>query len=70
MQCANIAARAGAWSTAHRRAAVLGWLAFVVVVVVVVVLGSAIGTKHIPQDVSGVGESARADQILQSKRAT
>ena len=30
----NIAARAGRWSARHRKAAVLGWLAFVVATLV------------------------------------
>ena len=61
MQRTNLAARAGRWSAQHRRAAILGWLAFVVVAVV---LGGAVGTKHIPQDNNGVGESGRAQQVL------
>ena len=61
MQRTTVAARAGRWSSQHRRAAILGWLAFVVVAVLV---GGAIGTKHIPQDNNGVGESGRAQQIL------
>ena len=61
MQRTNVAARAGRWSSQHRRAAILGWLAFVVMAVFV---GGAVGTKHIPQDNNGVGESGRAQQIL------
>jgi uncharacterized membrane protein YdfJ with MMPL/SSD domain len=61
MQRTNLAARAGRWSSQHRKAAILGWLAFVVVAVV---LGAAVGTKHIPQDNNGVGESGRAQQVL------
>ena len=61
MQRTNLAARAGRWSAQHRRAAILGWLAFVVVAVV---LGGAVGTRHIPQDNNGVGESGRAQQVL------
>ena len=61
MQRSNIAGRAGSWSARHRRAAILGWLAFVVAAIV---LGAAIGTKHIAQDANGVGESARADKVL------
>jgi RND superfamily putative drug exporter len=64
MQRSNIAARAGRWSAQHRKAAILGWLAFVLVAVV---LGNAVGTKHIPQDNSGTGESGRAMQLLHSK---
>jgi uncharacterized membrane protein YdfJ with MMPL/SSD domain len=61
MQRINLAARAGRWSAQHRKAAILGWLAFVAVAVV---LGGAVGTKHIPQDNNGVGESGRAQQVL------
>ncbi len=64
MQRTNLAARAGSWSARHRRAAILGWLTFVVVAVV---LGGAVGTKHIPQDNNGVGESGRAQQVLYDK---
>ena len=64
MQRSNLAARAGRWSAQHRKAAILGWLAFVVVAVV---LGGAVGTKHIPQDNNGVGESGRAQQVLHNK---
>ena len=61
MQRTNVAGRAGRWSSQHRRAAILGWLAFVVLAVFV---GGAVGTKHIPQDNDGVGESGRAQQVL------
>jgi RND superfamily putative drug exporter len=53
----NIAARMGRWSARHRKTAIFGWLAFVVVAVVV---GGAVGTKALDQDELGVGESARA----------
>jgi len=61
MQRTNVAARAGRWSSQHRKAAILGWLAFVVLAIFV---GGAVGTKHIPQDNDGVGESGRAQQVL------
>jgi RND superfamily putative drug exporter len=64
MQRTNVAARAGRWSAQHRKAAILGWLAFVVIAVV---LGGAVGTQHIPQDNDGVGESGRAPQVLHDK---
>jgi RND superfamily putative drug exporter len=64
VQSNNLAARAGRWSASHRRAAILGWLAFVVVMVFV---GGAIGTNQIPQDNNGVGESGRAMQVLHDK---
>ena len=57
----NIAARAGRWSARHRKAAILGWLAFVLIAVVA---GTAIGTKTLDQNETGVGESGRADKTL------
>lgn len=55
---ANLSARIGRWSATHRRAAILGWLAFVVVAFVG---GGAIGTNYLELEESGVGESGRAD---------
>ena len=57
----NIAARAGRWSARHRKAAVLGWLAFVVAALV---LGGATGTKLLTDEEQGSGESGRADTTL------
>jgi len=64
MQRRNLTARAATWSARHRRIAILGWMAFVVAAVV---LGSVIGTKHIDSNNNGVGESDRADQIINAK---
>ena len=60
----GLAARAGRWSAQHCTRAILIWLAFVIVSVLV---GSAIGTRHIPSNGDGVGESGRADTILNAK---
>ena len=57
----NLAARVGGWSAQHRKTAILGWFAFVSVAFA---LGNATGTTEIDQDTSGVGESGRADRIL------
>jgi RND superfamily putative drug exporter len=57
----NIAARMGRWSAAHRKAATLGWLAFVIVAFG---LGSAVGTKQVDQTAPGPGESGRMQKIL------
>jgi RND superfamily putative drug exporter len=57
----NIAARAGRWSAKHRKAAIFGWLAFVLISVAI---GSSIGTKTLGQSEAGNGESGRADQAL------
>ncbi|MGL6278306.1 MAG: hypothetical protein ACRC50_01960, partial [Gaiella sp.] len=59
----NLAARMGRWSARHRKTAIFGWLAFVVAAVVI---GGAIGTKALDQDELGVGESGRAQQIIDS----
>jgi RND superfamily putative drug exporter len=57
----NLAARAGHWSARHRRIAILGWLAFVVIAFVV---GGAVGTKSLKDADSGNGESQRADRAI------
>src|SRR4051812_24117559 len=55
----NLAARAGRWSANHRKTAIWGWLAFVLVALVA---GSASGMKTIADSDSGNGESGRADK--------
>ena len=57
----NLAARMGSWSAQHRKTAIFGWLAFVVVAFA---LGIVSGTTQIDENTSGVGESGRADRIL------
>jgi RND superfamily putative drug exporter len=57
----NVAARMGRWSASHRKTAIFGWLAFVVVAVVV---GGAIGTQRLDPDELGTGESGRAQQLV------
>ena len=57
----NFAARAGRWSAQHRKAAILGWIAFVVAAVV---LGGAVGTKKLADGDDGAGESGRAEKTL------
>jgi uncharacterized membrane protein YdfJ with MMPL/SSD domain len=57
----NLAGRMGLWSARHRTIAILGWFAFVAVAFA---LGNAVGTKQIDAETSGVGESGRADRIL------
>ena len=64
MQRRNLTARAAMWSARHRRTAIFGWLAFVLVTVA---LGSMVGTKQLSNNNNGVGESGRADQILNAK---
>src|SRR3954452_16881702 len=57
----NIAARAGRWSAQHRKKAILGWLAFVVLAFV---LGGAIGQKQLADEDMGNGSSKTADQAV------
>jgi uncharacterized membrane protein YdfJ with MMPL/SSD domain len=57
----NLAARMGRWSARHRKKAIFGWLAFVVVSIAI---GAVVGTKQIDQNNSNVGEAHRADQML------
>jgi uncharacterized membrane protein YdfJ with MMPL/SSD domain len=55
----NLAARAGHWSANHRKTAIWGWLAFVLVAVA---LGSVAGTKTISDSDNGNGESGKAEK--------
>ncbi len=57
----TLAARAGVWSAAHRKRAILGWLAFVVLAVV---LGGSVGQQKIAQEDQGNGDSKVADQAV------
>src|SRR5262245_46284618 len=57
----NIAARMGRWSARHRKAAVLGWLAFVLLAVGT---GLAAGMKMLDPADSLTGESARAQRVV------
>ena len=57
----NFTARAGRWSATHRKTAVLGWLAFVIVAFA---LGNAAGTLTLKSQDQGNGESRAANQIL------
>jgi uncharacterized membrane protein YdfJ with MMPL/SSD domain len=57
----NLAARAGRWSAQHRKKAIFGWLAFVIIAVFI---GGSVGTKTLENDDLGVGESGRADDVV------
>jgi RND superfamily putative drug exporter len=57
----NLAARVGRWSARHWKAAVFGWLAFVVVAFG---LGRVVGTERLSATEPGPGESGRVQQIL------
>jgi RND superfamily putative drug exporter len=58
----NVAARMGAWSASHWKTAVFGWIAFVVAAFAI---GLAVGTKNIDAKDANVGQSHKADRILQ-----
>jgi uncharacterized membrane protein YdfJ with MMPL/SSD domain len=63
MQPRNLAARVGSWSARHRRTAILGWVAFVVLAVVV---GGKIGQNDLDESATGSGESKRGDMIVEA----
>ncbi len=54
----NIAARAGRWSANHRKIAIFGWLAFVILAVFI---GGSVGNRTLTDAEQGVGESGRAE---------
>ncbi|HEX8102738.1 MAG TPA: MMPL family transporter [Solirubrobacteraceae bacterium] len=60
----NLAARAGRWSAQHRRKAILGWLFFVIACTV---LGGAIGKPATGGQGSTVGDSGRADALVEKR---
>ncbi len=61
----NIAARAARWSATHRKVAIFGWLAFVVLSVLV---GGAVGQKQLTDAEAVSGESGRAEQSLEAAK--
>ena len=61
MPHSNLAARAGRWSAQHRKKAVFGWLAFVVIAFLA---GGSVGTKTLAQEDMGNGSSKAADQAV------
>ena len=63
MQTRSLAARAGRWSAQHRRKAIFGWLAFVIVIFA---LGNAAGTKTIEGADGFNGDSKIAEQIREN----
>src|SRR3954470_10523163 len=63
MHSQNLAARIGRWSTQHRKAAVFGWILFVVLAVVA---GGKIGQNDLDESATGSGESRRGDMIVEA----
>ena len=58
----NLAARMGRWSAKHRKKAIFGWIAFVVLAFV---LGMKAGTINIKDADINSGESKRGDHIIE-----
>lgn len=61
MQSRNLAARAARWSSRHRKTAIFGWLAFVIVAFVI---GGAVGTKQLGDSDTGNGSSQVGDRAI------
>ena len=61
MQPRNLAARAGRWSATHRKTAIFGWIAFVVLATLI---GGNVGQKNLEQSASGNGDSKRGAMIV------
>jgi uncharacterized membrane protein YdfJ with MMPL/SSD domain len=57
----NLTARAARWSAAHRRRAVLGWFAFVLLAFAI---GSAAGVVFMKDEEFGIGDSHGAEKVL------
>ena len=57
----GIATRAGVWSAKHRKTAIWGWLAFVILALLI---GSSVGTKNLEHTQGSVGDSGKADQAI------
>ena len=61
MQPRNLAARAGRWSATHRKTAIIGWIAFVVLATLI---GGKVGQQNLEPSASGNGESKRGAMIV------
>ncbi|HEY7074025.1 MAG TPA: MMPL family transporter [Solirubrobacteraceae bacterium] len=61
MPSRNLASRAARWSARHRKTAVFGWLAFVVIAFMI---GGAVGQKKIADQDQGNGASRTADRAI------
>src|ERR1700733_4508392 len=61
----NIAARAARWSATHRKVAIFGWLAFVVLALFV---GAAVGTRELTDAEAMSGEAGRAEVAIEKAK--
>src|ERR1044072_1410002 len=57
----NFAARMGRWSAQHRKKAIFGWIAFVIVSFVI---GGALGTKAPENEQNYVGDWGKPHQLV------
>ena len=57
----NLAARMGRWSASHRKTAIFGWLAFVLLATV---LGGSVGMRTLDPEDAGNGSSQVADRAI------
>jgi uncharacterized membrane protein YdfJ with MMPL/SSD domain len=57
----NLAARAGRWSATHRKTAIFGWIAFVVIATLI---GGRVGQKSLDPSASGNGDSRHGAMIV------
>jgi RND superfamily putative drug exporter len=60
-QSGNIAARVGRWSAQHRKKAIIGWIAFVVLAFAI---GGKVGKNTLTDEQTRVGESGTAERIV------
>src|SRR3954454_19501738 len=61
VQPKNLAARAGRWSAQHRKTAILGWIAFVVLATLI---GAKVGQNQLKDAASGNGDSKSGAMIV------
>ncbi len=59
----NLAARMGRWSAQHRRKAILGWIAFVILATVA---GGAVGQRELTDADTSNGQSALAERAIEN----
>jgi RND superfamily putative drug exporter len=57
----NLAGRVGRWSAGHRKTAIFGWLAFVLLSITI---GATVGTQTLADGKAGSGESGHVESVL------
>src|SRR3954471_13632688 len=61
MRTRNVSARAGHWSATHRKTAIWGWLAFVLIAFLI---GGSVGTEKIKDEDLGNGDARTAARAV------